>query len=105
MNKSHVEAGGTRTYTWRTHKPGTRKDGTYEPGSAGYWHYHDHVVGTDHGTGGIRKGLYGPLVVRRKGDLLPDQTCTVVFNDMMINNKTAHNSVNFEATVGTGSNS
>ncbi|CAM5523149.1 hypothetical protein SCALM49S_05286 [Streptomyces californicus] len=39
-------------------------------------------------------------MVRRKGDILPDQTCTVVFNDMMINNKTAHNSVNFEATVG-----
>lgn len=100
MNKSHVEPGGTRTYTWRTHAPGRRKDGTWEPGSAGYWHYHDHVVGTDHGTGGIRKGLYGPVVVRRKGDILPDQTCTVVFNDMMINNKTAHNSVNFEATVG-----
>lgn len=66
MSKSHVEPGGTRTYTWRTHAPGRRADGTWRPGSAGYWHYHDHVVGTEHGTGGIRKGLYGPVVVRRK---------------------------------------
>lgn len=100
MNRSHVEPGGTRTYTWRTHAPGRRKDGTWQAGSAGYWHYHDHVVGTDHGTGGIRKGLYGPLVVRRKGDVLPDKTITIVFNDMTINNKAAHESPNFEATVG-----
>lgn len=65
LSRSHVEPGATRTYTWRTHLPGRRADGTWRPGSAGYWHYHDHVVGTDHGTGGIRKGLYGPLVVRR----------------------------------------
>ncbi|CAM5618455.1 hypothetical protein STENM327S_07232 [Streptomyces tendae] len=73
MNKSDVEPGGTRTYTWRTHKPGRRDDGTWRPGSAGYWHYHDHVVGTEHGTGGIRNGLYGPVIVRRKGDVLPDR--------------------------------
>ncbi|QNE73700.1 multicopper oxidase domain-containing protein [Streptomyces finlayi] len=100
MNRSHVEPGGTRTYTWRTHAPGRRKDGTWRAGSAGYWHYHDHVVGTDHGTGGIRKGLYGPLVVRRRGDVLPDRTFTIVFNDMTINNKAAHLAPNFEATVG-----
>lgn len=98
--KSHVEPGGKRTYTWRTHAPGRRKDGTWRPGTAGYWHYHDHVVGTDHGTGGVRKGLYGALVVRRKGDLLPDKTFTIVFNDMTINNKAGHDSPNFEATVG-----
>ncbi|MGH3313587.1 MAG: multicopper oxidase domain-containing protein [Streptomyces sp.] len=86
MNDSVVEPGGTRTYTWRTHAPGKRKDGTYRPGSAGYWHYHDHVVGTEHGTGGIRAGLCGPLVVRREGDILPDEQITIVFNDMMINN-------------------
>lgn len=100
MTGSHVEPGGTRTYTWRTHAPGRRKDGTWQPGSAGYWHYHDHVVGTDHGTGGIRKGLYGPVVVRRKGDLLPDKQFTIVFNDMTINNRTAGKTPNFEATVG-----
>ncbi|MFD4475565.1 multicopper oxidase domain-containing protein [Streptomyces sp. NPDC058471] len=98
--KSHVEPGGKRTYTWRTHAPGRRKDGTWRPGTAGYWHYHDHVVGTDHGTGGVRKGLYGALIVRRKGDLLPDKTFTIVFNDMTINNKAGHDAPNFEATVG-----
>ncbi|QNS08547.1 multicopper oxidase domain-containing protein [Streptomyces xanthii] len=102
MNRSHVEPGGTRTYTWRTHAPGRRKDGTWRAGTAGYWHYHDHVVGTDHGTGGIRKGLYGPVIVRRKGDVLPDpgKTFAIVFNDMTINNKAAHEAPTFEATVG-----
>ncbi|MEU6386244.1 multicopper oxidase domain-containing protein [Streptomyces bauhiniae] len=100
MTGSHVEPGGTRTYTWRTHAPGRRKDGTWQAGSAGYWHYHDHVVGTDHGTGGIRKGLYGPVVVRRRGDLLPDKQFTIVFNDMTINNRTAGETPDFEATVG-----
>ncbi|MFD5699686.1 multicopper oxidase domain-containing protein [Streptomyces lasiicapitis] len=98
--KSQVAPGGKRTYTWRTHAPGRRKDGTWRPGTAGYWHYHDHVVGTEHGTGGVRKGLYGAVIVRRKGDILPDQTCVIVFNDMMINNKPAHSGPDFEATVG-----
>jgi FtsP/CotA-like multicopper oxidase with cupredoxin domain len=100
MNDSVVEPGGRRTYTWRTHAPGRRPGGTIEHGSAGYWHYHDHVVGTDHGTGGIRAGLYGPLVVRRKGDVLPDKQFTVVFNDMMINNRKAHEAPDFVAKVG-----
>ncbi|WP_128380477.1 multicopper oxidase domain-containing protein [Streptomyces cavernae] len=106
LNNSDVEPGGTRAYTWRTHAPGRRKDGTWRAGSAGYWHYHDHVVGTEHGTGGIRKGLYGPVIVRRQGDILPDKTFTIVFNDMMINNLTAHQGheghkgPDFEATVG-----
>lgn len=100
LSRSQVEPGDTRTYTWRTHAPGRRKDGTWRAGSAGYWHYHDHVVGTEHGTVGLRKGLYGPVIVRRKGDILPDKTHTIVFNDMMINNKPGHQSPNFEATVG-----
>ncbi len=86
MNDSVVEPGGRYVYTWRTHAEADRPGGTFEPGSAGYWHYHDHVVGTDHGTGGILRGLYGPLVVRRQGDVLPDKTITVVFNDMKTNN-------------------
>jgi FtsP/CotA-like multicopper oxidase with cupredoxin domain len=98
LNNSHVPAGGKRTYTWRTHAPGKRADGTFQPGSAGYWHYHDHVVGTDHGTGGIKAGLFGPLIVRRKGDLLPDRTFTVVFNDMQINNLAM--GPDLKATVG-----
>jgi FtsP/CotA-like multicopper oxidase with cupredoxin domain len=100
MNDSVVEPGGRRTYTWRTHAPGHRPSGTIEHGSAGYWHYHDHVVGTDHGTGGIRAGLYGPLIVRRQGDVLPDKQFTVVFNDMTINNTKAHEAPEFMAKVG-----
>jgi FtsP/CotA-like multicopper oxidase with cupredoxin domain len=100
LNRSDVEPGGTRTYTWRTHAPGRRADGTWRSGSAGYWNYHDHVVGTEHGTGGIRKGLYGPVIVRRTGDVLPDRTYTIVFNDMSINNKPTHSGPDFEATVG-----
>ncbi|MEU8377984.1 multicopper oxidase domain-containing protein [Streptosporangium sp. NPDC048865] len=101
MNDSVVEPGGRRTYIWRTHAQGRRGGGAgIEPGSAGYWHYHDHVVGTDHGTIGIRQGLYGPLVVRRKKDVRPDRTFTVVFNDMMINNRPAHQAPEFVARVG-----
>ncbi|WP_055585734.1 multicopper oxidase domain-containing protein [Streptacidiphilus griseoplanus] len=100
MNNSAIEAGGRRTYVWRTHAPGKRHDGTWEAGSAGYWHYHDHVVGTEHGTGGIRKGLFGPVVVRRKGDVLPDKQFTVVFNDMTINNRTAPDTPTFTAVRG-----
>ncbi|MFG1860040.1 multicopper oxidase domain-containing protein [Microbispora bryophytorum] len=88
MNSSVVEPGGRYVYTWRTHAQIDRTDGTVAPGSAGYWHYHDHVVGTDHGTGGILRGLYGPVVVRRTGDTLPDKTFTIVFNDMTTNNLT-----------------
>ncbi|GAA2880711.1 multicopper oxidase domain-containing protein [Nonomuraea rubra] len=101
LNESVVEPGGRRTYIWRTHAQGRRAGGAgIEPGSAGYWHYHDHVVGTDHGTGGIRQGLYGPLVVRRKKDVRPDKTFTVVFNDMMINNRPGHDAPEFVAKVG-----
>jgi hypothetical protein len=100
MNDSVVEPGGRRTYVWRTHAPNRRHDGTWESGSAGYWHYHDHVVGTEHGTAGIRKGLYGPVVVRRKGDVLPDKQFTVVFNDMTINNKIAPDTPTFHAVAG-----
>ncbi|GAA3777147.1 multicopper oxidase domain-containing protein [Streptomyces chiangmaiensis] len=98
-SRSSVEPGGSRIYTWQTHTPRRREDGTWREGSAGYWHYHDHVVGTDHGTGGIRKGLYGPVIVRRVGDILPDKTFTIVFNGMMINQH-EHEGPNLLATVG-----
>ncbi|MEV7796598.1 multicopper oxidase domain-containing protein [Streptomyces sp. NPDC087512] len=100
MNNSVVEPGGRRTYVWRTHAPGRNKDGTWDAGSAGYWHYHDHNVGTPHGTGGLKKGLYGPVIVRRKGDVLPDKQFTVVFNDMTINNKAHHDTPTFKAVRG-----
>lgn len=100
MNNSVVEPGGTRTYTWRTHAPGRHTNGIIESGSAGYWTYHDHNVGTEHGTGGIRAGLYGALVVRRKGDVLPDKTFVVVFNDVTINNRAANDAPQFTAKLG-----
>lgn len=95
-----VPPGESRLYTWHSHAPGQREDGSWYPGSAGYWHYHDHVVGTDHGTIGLRKGLYGPLIVRRQGDVLPDRQFTVVFNDMMINNRAADDPPHFTAKLG-----
>jgi FtsP/CotA-like multicopper oxidase with cupredoxin domain len=89
INDSVTPPGGRRTYVWRTHQQYRRKDGTWAEGSAGYWHYHDHAMGTPHGTEGIQKGLYGALVIRRRGDVLPDKQFTVVFNDMTVNNKIA----------------
>jgi hypothetical protein len=44
--------------------------------------------------------LYGPVVVRRKGDILSEKQFTVVFNDMTINNRSGADTPNFEATVG-----
>ncbi|RLL70787.1 multicopper oxidase domain-containing protein [Streptomyces sp. Z26] len=103
MTDSVVAPGKKRLYTWKSHAPGKRADGTYMPGSAGYWHYHDHAVGTHHGTGGVQKGLYGGLIVRRKGDPVPDRQFTCVFNDMTINNRTGKpgdDTPNFTAKQG-----
>ncbi|MEU6097991.1 multicopper oxidase domain-containing protein [Streptomyces sp. NPDC047079] len=99
-SRSGVRPGGTRTYVWRTHAPGRRADGTWREGSAGYWHYHDHILGTDHGSDGIHKGLYGPVIVRRAGDILPLRTHTIVFNQTMINNHEQGFAPDFQATLG-----
>lgn len=100
LNDSFNEPGETRTYVWSTRAPSEGPGGFWLPGSAGYWHYHDHALGGEHGTEGIAKGLYGALVVRREGDLLPDRQFTVVFNDMTINNKVAPHVPVFEANLG-----
>lgn len=100
LNASFNNPGETRTYIWRTKEMTATLGRRWLPGSAGYWHYHDHAMGTDHGSGGIAKGLYGALVVRRRGDILPDKQFTVVFNDMAINNKTAPDTPMFEANLG-----
>lgn len=100
VNDSFNEPGETRTYVWRTRTQRKAGGGFYLPGSAGYWHYHDHAMGTDHGTEGILRGLYGGLIVRRAGDLLPDRQFTVVFNEMSINNKVAPDTPMFEARKG-----
>ncbi|MEE6263500.1 multicopper oxidase domain-containing protein [Plantactinospora sonchi] len=73
---SFVPPGGSRTYFWFA-KPRTATS----PGTAGYWWYHDHVVGGPHGTQGLRSGLFGGLVVRRQGDPRPDRTYVTVFGD------------------------
>ncbi len=99
MNDSYNKPGETRTYTWRT--TGEKSMGKRSiPGTAGYWHYHDHAMGTDHGTGGLKAGLYGALIVRRRGDVLPDRQFTVVFNGMLINHAMAPDTPIFEARHG-----
>jgi FtsP/CotA-like multicopper oxidase with cupredoxin domain len=100
LNASFNNPGETRVYTWRSREMFEASGRRWMPGSAGYWHYHDHANGTDHGTGGLAKGLYGGLIVRRRGDILPDKQFTVVFNQMMINHKMAPNTPMFEANLG-----
>lgn len=76
-NDSWVPPGGSRTYTWYA-APITATAGRVTgQGTAGYWWYHDHIVGTTHGTGGAASGLYGALIVRRATDPIPDRTFVV----------------------------
>jgi FtsP/CotA-like multicopper oxidase with cupredoxin domain len=77
-NNSFVPPGESRTYTWFAKTP-DKHDGT--PGTAGYWWYHDHVVGGPHGTQGIGAGLFGGVIVRRPGDPKPDHTYVIAFGD------------------------
>ena len=78
LNNSCVKPGEKRTYVIAAHAPSTRSDGTISAGNAGYWHYHDHCRGSAHGTAGVRKGLFGALIVRRAGDPLPDRPPVVL---------------------------
>ena len=75
-SNSFVRPGQQRVYQWRA-----------GAGTAGYWHYHDHVYGDDEGTGGILGGLYGGLVVRKAGDPKPVKTFVLVGNDKTINGR------------------
>lgn len=75
---SYVPPGETRTYKWYAAPRLAVAGRVVSLGTAGYWWYHDHVVGTTHGTGGLNAGLFGGLVVRRPGDLRPDHTYTIV---------------------------
>lgn len=77
---SWVAPGESRTYIWYARPPARRKG---IAGTAGYWWYHDHVVGTPHGTGGINHGLFGALIVRRQRDPLPVRTYVTAFGDLM----------------------
>lgn len=100
-NKGCVAPGKSRTYVFQAHAPGTRTDGTIDPGSAGYWHYHDHCLGTNHGTGGVSAGLFGALVVRRAGDPVPvRKPFVVVMSGTQINLKSAPRTPVFKANMG-----
>ncbi|UPK75148.1 multicopper oxidase domain-containing protein [Nocardioidaceae bacterium SCSIO 66511] len=77
---SYVAPGEKRTYIWYA-RPPARKRGI--AGTAGYWWYHDHMVGTAHGTAGLNAGLFGALIVRRKGDPLPKTTYVTAMGDGM----------------------
>lgn len=89
-NNGCVRPGREKNYFFNAPAPSTRPDGTTDPGTAGYWHYHDHCMGTPHGTEGVGRGLYGALIVRRQGDPLPDKEPVVlVMNNISFNNKRA----------------
>ncbi len=101
MNASCVSPGRSRTYVIATHLPSTRADGTIDPGSAGYWHYHDHCQGTPHGTRGINRGLFGALIVERAGDPEPARpTFVVVMKGRTLNLKRAPYTPMFRANLG-----
>ncbi|HVF52961.1 MAG TPA: multicopper oxidase domain-containing protein [Actinomycetota bacterium] len=100
LNNSCVAPGRSRTYVFQAHLPTTRSDGTVDPGSAGYWHYHDHCLGTDHGTGGVKSGLFGGFIVRRPGDPLPERTCVLTMINTTFNLKIAPRTPRCESTIG-----
>lgn len=89
LNHGCVRPGASKTYLFEAPAPATRHDRTVDPGSAGYWHYHDHCMGTPHGTHGLARGLYGALVVRRAGDAVPDRQVVLVMNNISFNNRLA----------------
>lgn len=74
---STVPPGTSRTYVWYAQPRVKIGDGIVGTGTAGYWWYHDHAVGTSHGTGGAGSGLFGALIVRRPEDPRPDRTYVV----------------------------
>ena len=74
---SWVPPNQARTYTWFAAPKVVVGNRVVSQGTAGYWWYHDHVVGTSHGTGGSASGLFGALIVRRATDIRPDRTYVV----------------------------
>jgi FtsP/CotA-like multicopper oxidase with cupredoxin domain len=102
-NKGCVAPGEAGSFVFEAELPGANPQpgGTISPGSAGYWHYHDHCTGSPHGTGGVARGLYGALIVRREGDPRPDRRpFVVVMNGVTINNKLAPRTPIFTANQG-----
>jgi FtsP/CotA-like multicopper oxidase with cupredoxin domain len=101
LNNSCVAPGRTRSYVIQAQSPTTRADGSIDPGSAGYWHYHDHCLGTPHGTGGIKKGLFGALVVKpATGYREPARRCVLVMSKQTFNLKRAPNTPKCTSNMG-----
>lgn len=102
LNRGCVPPGKSRTYFWNALLPTTDSQGNIVPGSAGYWPYHDHCVGSTHGTLGIQQGLFGAIVVRRAGDPLPDRPPFVVVMSpgFTINLRKAPHTPIFKANLG-----
>lgn len=87
---SFARPGGKYVYRWRA-----------APGTAGYWHYHDHVIGPGmDGVRGIEQGLYGALIVRKPGDALPDKTFVLVMQQVWFNNNVYPRTPLLEAKMG-----
>ena len=78
---SHVPPGESRTAVWYAAPQTVKGSELTSQGTAGAWWYHDHTVGTSHGTAGQNAGLVGGLMVRKAGEPVPDHTYTVVFGD------------------------
>jgi len=74
---SWVRSGEARTYVWYAAPKVVVGGRILSQGTAGYWWYHDHVIGTAHGTGGAASGLFGGLVVRRPEDIRPQRSYVV----------------------------
>lgn len=101
LNSSCVRPGRTRSFVIAAHAPTTRADGSVDPGSAGYWHYHDHCLGTTHGTGGINKGLFGALVVKpATGYIEPVRRCVLVMIKTTFNLKKEPNTPHCGSNMG-----
>jgi len=97
-SKSFAPPGGRYTYRWFA-----------AAGTAGYWHYHDHVINRpeqppetrEHeGSGGIDRGLYGAVIVRRPGEALPDKTFVIVMIENTLNGLRFPNAPFLEAREG-----
>jgi len=87
---SYAPPGGRYVYRW-----------VAAPGTAGYWHYHDHVIGPGlDGVRGIERGLFGALIVRRPGDPLPDKTFVLVMQSSWFNQKRYPHTPLVEAKLG-----
>lgn len=102
LNTSCVRPGRSRTFVFQAHAPSQRSDGTVDGGSAGYWHYHDHCMDGEHGTAGIKAGLFGAFIVRREGDPLPEREpfVAVMGPGSRINRKKAPRTPVFRANLG-----